>query len=349
MPDGQLLRLAEPKKSNRANIAVFIPHTGCPHQCSFCNQRTITGKSGKEAIIPEKLGCIIEEQAVSLRKQGRKAEIAFFGGTFTALEHGYMESLLNTAKSFAENYPDVVCGLRCSTRPDAVSIEILDTLKRYGMTAIELGAQSMDDGVLQANGRGHSAEDTKKAAALIKSRGFELGLQMMTGLYRDTPELSVFSAEEIIRLKPDTVRIYPTVVMPETTLAELYSSGEYKCMGFEETVDLCALLYGMFTENGIRVIRIGLNAEAEVERKMLGGNYHPAMGELCISRYYFHKMRDFMLKSKSSSFTIETDRSFVSKIIGQRSCNRKMLENLGYTFRIVEKENQAPVINENID
>lgn len=346
MTENNTLCLPAFKKNNRANIAVFIPHSGCPHQCSFCDQRMITGKSGNNPMTPEKLGGIIEEQVGFLRTQKRKAEIAFFGGTFTALERGYMEILLHTAKSFMESYPDIVCGLRCSTRPDAVTDEILELLKKYGMTAVELGAQSMDDGVLTANGRGHSAEDTKKAARLIKNYGFELGLQMMTGLYRDIAALSVFTAEEFIRLKPDTVRIYPAVVMPKTALATLYSSGEYKCMGFEETVDLCAVLYGMFTENNIQVIRIGLSSEADIEKKMLGGNYHPAMGELCISRYYFYKMRDFMLKSKSSRFLIETDKSFVSKIVGQKNCNRKMLESLGFTIKIAETENQTPLVKE---
>lgn len=329
-------------KKKLTNIAVFIPHMGCPHRCSFCNQHIITGNKSK--VLPEDLKNITEEQIPFLKEYGYEAEIAFFGGTFTALNRGYMVSLLKTAKIYKGKYPDIIRGIRCSTRPDAVDKETLDLLREYEITAIELGAQSMDDGVLKANRRGHTARDTENAAALIKEYGFELGLQMMTGLYRDTPELSLYTAEEFIRLKPDTVRIYPTVIMPDTELAELFAQNRYESFDFETTLDLCARFYGMFTANGIRVIRVGLDTEAAVEKNMLGGCYHPAMGELCVSRYFFYKIKEYMLKSGAKSFIIETDKRFVSKIIGHKSLNRKKLNQLGFEFKIIEKSNQPPLI-----
>ena len=180
---------------------------------------------------PEEVAALLASQAQVLESRDMKAEIAFFGGSFTAIKREYMTALLSAAGDALKKYPQAYDGIRCSTRPDAIDREILDILKDSGMTAVELGAQSMDDEVLAANDRGHTAQDVRNAAALIKEYGFSLGLQMMTGLYKDTPEKCLRTAEEFIALGADTVRIYPTVILSGTRLGELYLEGRYKSFG----------------------------------------------------------------------------------------------------------------------
>ena len=153
----------------RTNISVFIPHIGCPHRCSFCDQRSISGAA--HAPSPEEVAALLEEQAPHLAERGMQAEIAFFGGSFTAVPREYMVSLLECAHAAVQKHPEVYCGIRCSTRPDCVDDEIIAILKKYGMTAVELGAQSMSDEVLTANERGHSAEDVRRASRLIRESG----------------------------------------------------------------------------------------------------------------------------------------------------------------------------------
>ena len=187
----------------QTNLSIFIPHYGCPNCCSFCNQRTISGT--KTPPTAEEVFAILSEQQKVLSEKEMCAEIAFFGGSFTAIDREYMTALLKTAQHFTTRYPAQFCGIRCSTRPDCISREILDILREYGMTTIELGAQSMNDTVLSSNRRGHTAEDVRKAAALIKEYGFSLGLQMMTGLLGDTDELAIQTAKQIIDFGADTL------------------------------------------------------------------------------------------------------------------------------------------------
>jgi histone acetyltransferase (RNA polymerase elongator complex component) len=192
-----------------------------------------------------------------------------------------MISLLDAAYPFIKEYS--LHGIRISTRPDKIDGEVLDVLSRYNVTSIELGAQSMCDDVLMANDRGHTSEDVVKASKMIKDAGFELGLQMMTGLYLSTPERDRYTAEKIISLSPATVRIYPTVILEGTKLAELYKKGEYKTIPFEEEAELCADIISMFEKAGIRIIRLGLHASENVGNDAVGGYYHPAFGEICRS------------------------------------------------------------------
>ena len=249
-----------------ANISLFVPHQGCPHQCSFCNQKTISG-SVKE-LTPKEVKETLQK-AVGDGVDPKNTEIAFFGGSFTAIRRDYMISLLEEAKPFIEN--ENFCGIRISTRPDAIDDEILSILKEYKVTSIELGAQSTDPQVLLLNHRGHTRDDIIKASRLIKEKGFSLGLQMMTGLLGDTPEKSLKTAEDIISLKPETVRIYPTIVLEGTYLGELYKKGEYAPQTVEEAVELCAVLLKRFYEENITVIRLGLHSGGNVEEGFISG------------------------------------------------------------------------------
>ncbi len=310
----------------KGNISVFVSHIGCPQQCSFCNQRTITGQSNtpdgqdvKHAV----------ETALASNKDGRfEYEIAFFGGSFTAIERGYMLSLLGAAKPYVES--GAVKGIRISTRPDAIDDEILSLLKSYGVTAIEVGAQCMDDGVLAANLRGHSADDVRNAARLIKAAGFELGLQMMTGLYASDDEKDIRTAYEFAALKPDTVRIYPTVVLKDTYLAQLYESGKYSPPSLDETVELCARLVEFFERQGVDVIRVGLHSSENVKQNMLAGGYHDSLGEMVTSRI----MRNRIMQYPRGRYKVYINEKSISKLLGNKKSNIIALNAAGYEIEI---------------
>lgn len=263
---------------SHANISVFIPHMGCPNACSFCNQRTIS--STAHAPSPDEAEDIIRGAYEYMSPEKRRnTEIAFFGGSFTAIDREYMISLLEVADRYI-TCENGFCGIRISTRPDCIDEEILMLLKKYHVTAIELGAQSMNDRVLEMNMRGHTSEDVRRSAAMIKLYGFELGLQMMVGLYGSSPDDELYTMNEIVRCAPATARIYPVAVLERTKLAELYKEGKYKLYPFDECVKLCAEIYSTFVKNNIRVIRMGLHAEDGVEQNAVAGFYHPAFGEI---------------------------------------------------------------------
>lgn len=263
---------------SHANISVFIPHMGCPNACSFCNQRTIS--STAHAPSPDEAEDIIRGAYEYMSPEKRRnTEIAFFGGSFTAIDREYMISLLEMADRYI-TCENGFCGIRISTRPDCIDEEILMLLKKYHVTAIELGAQSMNDRVLEMNMRGHTSEDVRRSAAMIKSYGFELGLQMMVGLYGSSPADELYTMNEIVRCAPATARIYPVAVLEGTKLAELYKEGKYVLYPFDECVKLCAEIYSTFVKNNIRVIRMGLHAEDGVEQNAVAGFYHPAFGEI---------------------------------------------------------------------
>ncbi len=319
----------------QTNLSVFIPHYGCPNCCSFCNQRLISGTKNPPDV--EEVATTLSEQQPILEEKGMSAEIAFFGGSFTAVDRDYMINLLKTAQHFVSTYPEQYNGIRCSTRPDCIDEETLGILKKYGMTAIELGAQSMNDMVLTANRRGHSSEAVRNAAELIKEYGFTLGLQMMTGLYKDTPEYCIETAGEFINLGADCVRIYPTVIIKGTYLGDLFEQGKYESFGFDETIDLCAELLEMFNNAGIPVIRLGLHSGGDFDRNILGGVFHPALREITEGRIMYNRMKAFMDKSGAKKFRIYTDRRNISLISGHKKENKIKLGNLGYSFAITEE------------
>lgn len=312
-----------------ANIAVFVPHNGCPHQCSFCNQRTITGHSAQPS--PDDVRSAIETAAAH-PKPGAYTELAFFGGSFTAIDRDYMISLLEAAQPYLKS--GTIDGIRCSTRPDCIDDDILTILKSYHVTAIELGAQSMRDEVLAANTRGHTADDVRRASRLIREYDIELGLQMMTGLYMSSDEDDVYTAREIISLQPATVRIYPTVVLKDTELARLYEAGGYSPKNAEQSAELCAGLIRMFEENGIRVIRVGLHAERSLEENYVAGAYHPAMRELCESFALLERMREMLTQSGEKSARFLVNPRELSKALGQKKRNIGILKNEGYEVGI---------------
>ena len=316
------------------NVALFVPHNGCPNQCSFCNQRAISGH--RNQVEPSDVDKAVQIALENPESKG--GEIAFFGGSFTAIERDTMVSLLSAAHKYVKN--GSFKGIRISTRPDAVDEEICEILKTYGVTAVELGAQSLDDRVLMLNKRGHTSDDIAKATKLLQKNGFETGLQMMTGLYGSTDEDSIETARKIIVLNPDTVRIYPTVVLENTELCELYRKGEYNPQGVEEAAELCAELLQMFEEAGIKVIRTGLHSGGDVEGEFVAGAYHPAFKEICESKIYLRKVTELIRENKipEGKIEIRVSPKAVSQMTGQKKSNIEALKKLGYEAKIAADE-----------
>ncbi len=317
------------------NVALFVVHKGCPHMCTFCNQKRISG-SEKEITaqdVHEAAKTAIESLS---REQASGGEIAFFGGSFTMVERSYMVSLLEAAYSYVEN--GTFKGIRISTRPDGISTEICEILKKYGVTAVELGAQSLDDKVLLLNERGHTAKQVEEACKLLKSFGFETGLQMMTGLYGSSDESDTATAEKIISLKPDTVRIYPTVVIKNTKLCDLMQEGKYIPKGVEETVKLCARLIPMFENAGIKIIRVGLHSGGGVEEGYAGGAYHPALRELCEGEIYYNIAKEKLASLEKGSYVLSVAPGENSKMTGQKKRNIIRLRDDGFncTVKVTE-------------
>lgn len=313
-----------------SNIAIFVPHRGCPHRCSFCNQHIISGTAAPTA--PEDVTRICRDALPSVKERS-DAEIAFFGGSFTAIDRAEMLALLDAAQPFLGR--DGFGGIRISTRPDCIDEAVLSLLKTRGVTAIELGAQSMNDRVLALNDRGHTAQDVIRASEMIRTYEFSLGLQMMVGLYGASVQDDLNTAQALIRLHPDTVRIYPTVVLRGTRLAELYESGAYPLMPLEDAAQVCAQLLEQFEADGIRVIRCGLHAEDGIAQEMIAGLYHPAFRELCDTLRY-RSLLEHALEQQPhcTAATVLVHPSCVGKAAGHKKSNLQYFAARGITLRI---------------
>jgi histone acetyltransferase (RNA polymerase elongator complex component) len=267
-------------------IPIFLPHAGCPHQCVFCNQVSITGAK-HEAVEPDKIRIQIRE-FLNYKKESRKpVQIAFFGGNFLGLKLEDIKSWLKLAGEFVDR--GLVDGIRFSTRPDTIDAARLDTLENYPISTVELGVQSMDDQVLALAGRGHRASDTIRAVKALKKRQLSVGLQMMVGLPGDSEARSLATARKIANLDPDCARIYPTVVVANSRLAQWFKKGEYLPLPLEEAVSLVKKVYLLFKQEGIAVIRMGLQATDDLadESTVLAGPHHPSFGHLVYSEIFY--------------------------------------------------------------
>ena len=241
-----------------------------------------------------------------------------------------MLSLLSAAKPYLNSF----YGVRISTRPDYIDDEALDILRSYGVTAIELGAQSMDNSVLELNERGHTAQDVENACKLIREYGFSLGLQMMTGLYGSTVDKDIYTARRFIELKPDTVRIYPTVILENTDLEKYFHDGRYKPYPLETSVELCAKLILMFAKADIEVIRLGLHDSDSLRQHAVFDNYHPAFKELCENKIFLDSFLDLAKQTDKKKINVTVHPRSLSKFLGQKKSNYKKLCEMGYDLNI---------------
>jgi histone acetyltransferase (RNA polymerase elongator complex component) len=269
-------------------VPVFIPHSGCPHRCVFCNQESITGMRAQALCLP-RIRTGIDTFLDGCRKTIRHVQLAFYGGNFLGLPAGDVRALLEMATEYINSRR--INGIRFSTRPDTIDPERMDLIRNYPIDVVELGVQSMDDTVLALSRRGHTAGDSETAVALLKAQGFQIGLQLMIGLPGDDEDRSMETAQRVAALSPDFVRIYPAVVLKGSPLAQSFEHGNYTPWSLSRSVSTVKRMLLLFQKKKIRVIRMGLQATTELDNKdvILAGPYHPAFGHLVWSEVYFDR------------------------------------------------------------
>ena len=324
---------------------VFVPMIGCPHQCAFCNQRSITGRSINNLIedIKNQIQTIM---GTAVKREGYK-EIAFFGGSFTCLSIELQNTILGLAHPYLK--AGMVDGIRISTRPDYISDPILENLLKNGLTTIELGIQSTNSHVLEASERGYTYEKILPDLLNLRNYPFKIGYQMMIGLPYDTRLKSINTALDFAKIKPDFVRIYPTLVVKGSSLEELFYKGQYRPLTIEEAVEWVKDIKSIFEYHDIDIIRIGLQSQEGFDKgqDLVAGPYHPAFGEMVESAIYRSWMKDILqriLDSKidipDKSITFQVHPSRLSQAIGQKKINIKFLRHQFLDYEISIKPNK---------
>jgi histone acetyltransferase (RNA polymerase elongator complex component) len=301
------------------NIPIFIPELACPNRCIYCNQRHISGQL--QAVKPEEIKQIIEQHLATFIRPS-EVELAFFGGSFTGIDEKDMLTYLQIVQPYIEQ--GEIKSIRISTRPDYINEKILDILQQYNVKDIELGAQSLNEEVLAFAKRGHTVRDVENASQLIKSYGFSLGLQMMIGLPLDTVEKSKETAKKILKLGAESTRIYPTLVINNTDLADLYRQNKYKALSLDEAVDWTAEIYKIFSQSSIKILRVGLHpSEALINgTELLAGPFHVSFKELVLTKIWQEKFEKLPINTK----TIFVNPKEINYAIGYNSKNKQLLQ-----------------------
>jgi histone acetyltransferase (RNA polymerase elongator complex component) len=311
------------QKIKHYTIPVFIPQLACPFQCAFCNQQKISGHIN----IPDakEITKTIEAHLQSFKEKERHVEVGFFGGTFTGMSFSEQENYLRIVKPFLE--AGHIHGVRLSTRPDYINNEVLSLLKKYGVTTIELGAQSLDDAVLKASFRGHTAKQVAEASMMIREADFDLGLQMMIGLPGDTLEKAMATAEKIISLGASNTRIYPALVIRDTAMHRWYEQGKYRPLSMEEAVQWSKQLLLLFEAAQVNVIRLGLHpSEGLLDgSELIDGPFHPSFRELVLSTIWKDQLTPLLQQKNKKSITILVPAHEINYAIGYGAANKKML------------------------
>ena len=312
-------------------IPIFVPHLGCPNDCTFCNQKSISGQ--KTNMTKKKAKEIIESYLKSIDKENAQIEIAFFGGSFTAIDETQQEELLKVASKYVKSKE--VQSIRVSTRPDAIDKPILKRLKKYGVKTIELGVQSSNNYILEKINRGHTFEDVKKASKLIRWYGFKLGVQMMVGLPESTTIDEINTAKDLIKLKPKMVRIYPVLIIKNTQLEKDYKEGKYTPLTVVQAVEVCKEIVRLFHDKNIDIIRIGLQPTDEIaepgtgKSEVVAGPYHPAFRQLVESAMWYDaivgKIKRLNVKVKEVEVTVNPIDA--NNVIGHKKENVLKLKN----------------------
>ena len=324
-------------------IPIFVPHLGCPHDCSFCNQNKISGE--KNQVTKEDVKRTIDYYLEHIKEPDKSIEVAFFGGSFTGIDENVQNELLEAAYSYIKD--GKVNSIRISTRPDYINKDILKRLKKYKIKTIELGVQSANDYILKKAERGHTFADVKKASKLIRWYGFTLGHQMMVGLQDSTKIDEINTAKALIKLKPKMVRIYPVLVIKGTKLAKEYENGTYNPLTVVQAVEVCKELVALFNSKNVDIIRIGLQNTDEItdpeleNSEVLAGPYHPAFRQLVESSLWYdavvNKIKKLNVKVKEVQ--VEVNPQDVNNVIGHKKENVEKLKEI-YDVDLVVKPNK---------
>lgn len=310
-------------------IPIFIPQRACPYKCIYCNQFAIAGQTHIPS--PQEADQIIQQYLTTLPVDAEK-RIAFFGGSFTGMSIDEQNAYLDIAQPYLQE--GLVSGLQLSTRPDYITPEILANLKRQGVVLIELGAQSLHDDILQTVNRGHTLQHVADASRLITDAGFQLGLQMMIGLPGDSKKKALATAQRIIDFGATCTRIYPTLVVQNTLLAQWYANGQYQPLSLETAVDWCKDLYQFFEEKGITILRIGLHpSEGLLSGKdYLAGPFHVSFKELVLTAIWHDRIQEIVQKNGNGPCAIQVRKSEINYAIGYCSANRKAFPQVTFSI-----------------
>ena len=315
----------KPDKIRHFTIPVFIPMEACPFQCIFCDQGRISGRT----FVPsaQYVINIIHQHLSTIPENNTEIEAGFFGGTFTGLSPERQEGYFNAVLPFIES--GRISGIRLSTRPDFISREILELLRKYPVKMIELGAQSMDDEVLKKSGRGHTSRTTENASRMILEAGFSLGLQMMVGLPEDTEEKSVNTAKKIVELGASETRIYPVIVIKGTPLEDLVLEGKYIPLELEEAISLTKKVVSVFEDSDVKIIRIGLHPSEGLlnMNDYVAGPFHTSFRELVMTSVWTERFQVLFGVKAGKNIEIQVNPADLNAAIGYYGKNRKLLEN----------------------
>ncbi len=324
-------------------IPIFVPHLGCPNDCVFCNQKSISGQ--QKMITKDDVKDTIEFYLKNIKDKDAKKEVAFFGGSFTGIETEKQEELLKTAYEYIKE--GKIDSIRVSTRPDYIDKQKLKLLKKYKVETIELGVQSANDYILKKSNRGHTFEDVKKASKLIRWYRFKLGHQMMVGLPESTRIDEINTAKELIKLKPKMVRIYPVLVIKNTRLEKEYLTGEYTPLTVVQAVEISKEIVKLFNKKGIEIIRIGLqNTDTITDpnqegSEVVAGPYHPAFRQLVESGLWYdtilEKIKQLNVKVKKVQVTVNPQDA--NNVIGHKRENIEKLKDM-YTLDLIVKQDE---------
>lgn len=303
-----------------AIIPVFISHRGCPNDCVFCNQKKITARQGD--VTKQDVINTIETYMSTLNDMDLECiEISFYGGSFTGIPMKEQNEYLSIAYEYKKK--GIIDKIHMSTRPDYIDREILDNLKRFEVDVIELGVQSFDDNVLLASNRGHSSDAVYKACDLIKEYGFTLGIQLMVGLPGDTKETCLYSARETVKIGPELARIYPTIVIDDTELLEMYKRGEYSALSLEDAIDISKEMYLILDEAGINIMRVGLKSTDIINENgaVTGNTYHPAFRQLVEGQIARERI-EAQIDEEDKEITVYCNPMDISNAAGHKACNK---------------------------
>ena len=311
-------------------IPFFIAHQGCPHFCSFCDQHAIIGRlTAGAGISREEVMAGIREGLDRPRRSDRRGiQVAFYGGSFTGLPLGKQQELLSAVQPFLAS--GEVDGIRLSTRPDYINGEIVSFLRSFGVTIVELGVQSMNDQVLTASDRGHTAADSERAIRHLQDGGLTVGVQLMIGLPGEGSGSALRGAERLAGLKPDLARIYPVVVLKGSKLEDDLRAGRYRPLCLPKAVALSGRVKETFDDAGVRVVRIGLQETEGLQESIVAGPFHPAFGEMVLSRNFYLRVRALLKDAKDSRVRKISISAFDQSVFrGTGNFNIKRLESKG--------------------
>lgn len=311
-------------------IPFFIPHRGCPHQCLFCNQNSITGKESTSVAIEKEIEATLVEW-LARRQRAEETHFAFYGGSFSCLSKNVQYSMLKVLQPWLEN--GEIDAVRISTRPDCIDEERCNFLVAQGVRIVELGVQSLDNKVLMATRRGHNENDCIRAVHHLQKASLQVGIQLMPGLPEESRSSFMRTVKETVRLHPSFVRLYPALVVANSELAHMYKRGDYSPLSLQKAIVLTAWARRVFLSARIKVIRMGLQASESLEENLLAGPYHPAFGELVVSRIWLQRTRRLLAKFPGEKLQLTVSPRDLSAFYGRKKMNIKRLNELGLATR----------------